>query len=85
MTDIATDLRAECARILARNFGLPNELAAIKISTVARIDAYVTHAEDRAAACTCQPVPVFQITARHNAAPYRILEEIAIERMQGRS
>ena len=44
----------------------------------------VTHAEDRAAACTCQPVPVFQITARHNAAPYRILEELAIERMQGR-
>ena len=44
----------------------------------------VTHAEDRAAACTCQPVPVFQITARHNAAPYRILEELAIERMQER-
>jgi hypothetical protein len=44
----------------------------------------VTHAEDRAAACTCQTVPVFQITARHNAAPYRILEELAIERMQGR-
>ena len=44
----------------------------------------VTHAEDRAAACTCQPVPVFQITARHNAAPYRRLEELAIERMQGR-
>ena len=44
----------------------------------------LAHAEDRAAACTCQPVPVFQITARHNAAPYRILEEIAIERMQGR-
>ena len=44
----------------------------------------LAHAEDRAAACTCQPVPVFQITARHNAAPYRILEELAIERMQGR-
>ena len=43
----------------------------------------LAHAEDRAAACTCQPVPVFQITARHNAAPYRILEELAIERMQG--
>ena len=44
----------------------------------------LAHAEDRAAACTCQPVPVFQLTARHNAAPYRILEELAIERMQGR-
>ncbi len=27
---------------------------------------------------------LFEITARHNAAPYRILEEVAIERMQGR-
>ena len=44
----------------------------------------LAHAEDRAAACTCERVPGFQITARHNAAPYRILEELAIERMQGR-
>ena len=84
MTDIVAELRADIKRILARNFGLPNELAAIKISTVARIDAYITDAEDRAAACTCETVPVFQITARHNAAPYRILEELAVERMQGR-
>jgi hypothetical protein len=64
---IAKDLRTECARILARNFGLPNELAAIKIATVARIDAYVADAEDRAAACTCQPVKGFEIdTRRHN-------------------
>ena len=64
---IAQDLRAECARILARNFGLPNELAAIRISTVARIDAYVTHAEDRAAACTCETPAAFVIdTRRHN-------------------
>jgi hypothetical protein len=64
---IATVLRAETARILARNFGLPNELAAIKISTVQRIASYVEHAEDRAAACTCERVPGFQInTRRHN-------------------
>jgi hypothetical protein len=64
---IATDLRTECARILARNFGLPNELAAIKISTVARLDAYVEAAEDRAAACTCETPQAFVIpTRRHN-------------------
>jgi hypothetical protein len=64
---IANDLRAETARILARNFGLPNELAAIKIATVQRIASYVEHAEDRAAACTCERVPGFQInTRRHN-------------------
>ena len=64
---IAQDLRAECARILARNFGLPNELAAIRIATVQKIDAYVTHAEDRAAACTCERVKGFEInTRRHN-------------------
>ena len=83
---IANELRAETARILARHFntGIPDAIAAIKISTVQRIDAYVTEAEDRAAACKCETVPVFQITARHNAAPYRILEELAVERMQGR-
>lgn len=27
----------------------------------------------------------FRITVRHNAAPYRILEEQAVERMLGRS
>ena len=64
---IAQDLRAECARILARNFGLPNELAAIRVSTVEKISAYVTEAEDRAAACTCERVPAFEIdTRRHN-------------------
>jgi hypothetical protein len=64
---LADEIRAETKRILKRNFGLPNELAAIKISTVARIDAYVADAEDRAAACTCQPVKGFEIdTRRHN-------------------
>ena len=64
---IAQDLRAECARILARNFGLPNELAAIRVSTVARIASYVEHAEDRAAACTCETPAAFVInTRRHN-------------------
>ena len=83
---LADEIRAETKRILARHFNsVPDAISAIRVSTVARIDAYVSDAEDRAAACTCQPVPVFQITARHNAAPYRILEEIAIERMQGRS
>ena len=67
-SEIATDLRKECARILARHYGgIPDAIAAIKISTVARIDAYVADAEDRAAACTCQPVKGFEIdTRRHN-------------------
>lgn len=67
---LADEIRAETKRILKRNFGLPNELAAIKISTVARIDAYVTHAEDRAAACTCQPVPVFNPFRRETRLDY---------------
>ena len=65
---IATDLRAECARILARHYGgIPDAIAAIRVSTVARIDAYVTEAEDRAAACTCETPAAFVIdTRRHN-------------------
>ena len=65
---IATDLRAECARILARHFNsVPDAISAIRVSTVARIDAYVSEAEDRAAACTCERVKGFEIdTRRHN-------------------
>lgn len=69
---IADELRAECARILARNFGLPNELAAIKISTVARIDAYVSEAEDRAAACTCREPEAFNPFRRETRLDYSL-------------
>ena len=79
---IASDLRAECARILARNFGLPNELAAIKISTVARIDAYVTHAEDRAAACTCQTPAAYAIPTRRDKPVHAMLMARRLERMR---
>ena len=65
---IANELRAETARILARHYGgIPDAIAAIKISTVQRIASYVEHAEDRAAACTCERVKGFEInTRRHN-------------------
>ena len=79
---IATDLRAECARILARNFGLPNELAAIRIATVQKIDAYVQDAEDRAAACTCQPVKGFEIDTRRDKPVHAMLMARRLERMR---
>ena len=82
MTDIATDLRAECARILARNFGLPNELAAIRVSTVARIDAYVTNAEDRAAACTCQTPAAYAIPTRRDKPLHAMFIARRLERMR---
>ena len=65
---IANELRAECARILARHFNsVPDAISAIRVSTVARIDAYVSDAEDRAAACTCETPAAFVInTRRHN-------------------
>jgi hypothetical protein len=79
---LADEIRAECARILARNFGLPNELAAIKISTVARIDAYVQDAEDRAAACTCQPVKGFEIDTRRDKPLHAMFLARRLERMR---
>jgi hypothetical protein len=79
---IAQDLRAECARILARNFGLPNELAAIKIATVARIDAYVTEAEDRAAACTCETPAAYAIPTRRDKPVHAMLIARRLERMR---
>jgi hypothetical protein len=82
MTDIVAELRADIKRILARNFGLPNELAAIRVSTVARIDAYVTHAEDRAAACTCQPVKGFEIDTRRDKPLHAMFLARRLERMR---
>ena len=73
MTDIATDLRAECARILARHFNsVPDSIAAIRVSTVARIDAYVSHAEDRAAACTCREPEAFNPFRRETRLDYSL-------------
>ena len=67
---IAAELRADIKRILARHFNtVPDAIAAIKISTVQRIDAYITDAEDRAAACTCERVPGFQIDVRRHNGP----------------
>jgi hypothetical protein len=65
---IATDLRTETARILARHYGgIPDAIAAIRVSTVEKISAYVEAAEDRAAACTCETPQAFVInTRRHN-------------------
>ena len=80
-SEIATDLRKECARILARNFGLPNELAAIRIATVQKIDAYVTHAEDRAAACTCETPAAYAIPTRRDRPLHAMLIARRLERM----
>ena len=70
--DIPREIREATQKILSRYYGRHNELAAIKISTVARIDAYVTEAEDRAAACTCQPVPVFNPFRRETRLDYSL-------------
>ena len=70
MTDIVAELRADIKRILARHFNsVPDAISAIRVSTVARIDAYVADAEDRAAACTCERVPGFQIDVRRHNGP----------------
>jgi hypothetical protein len=78
---IANELRAETARILARNFGLPNELAAIKIATVQRIASYVEHAEDRAAACTCETPAAYAIPTRRDKPVHAMFIARRFQRM----
>ncbi len=64
---LADEIRAETKRILARHFNsVPDSIAAIRVSTVARIDAYVSEAEDRAAACTCETPQAFVIPTRRD-------------------
>ena len=86
MTDIAADLRRETARILARHYGgIPDAIAAIRVSTVEKISAYVDAAEDRAASCTCVPRKAFEInTARAETPAYAALRRASIDRMQER-
>ena len=61
---LADEIRAETKRIIARNFGLPGELAAIKLATVQKIDAFVEDAQDRLSRCTCDQTPAFEIRER---------------------
>jgi len=80
---IAQDLRAETARILARHLNsVPDSIAAIRVSTVARIDAYVQDAEDRAAACTCERVPAFVINTRRDKPVHAMFLARRLERMR---
>ena len=79
---LADEIRAETKRILKRNFGLPNELAAIRIATVQRIDAYVTEAEDRAAACTCQTPAAYAIPTRRDKPLHAMFIARRLERMR---
>ena len=80
---IANELRAECARILARHFNsVPDSIAAIRVSTVARIDAYVSDAEDRAAACTCQTPAAYAIPTRRDKPVHAMLIARRLERLR---
>lgn len=79
---IAQDLRTECARILARHFNtVPDAIAAIRVSTVQRLDAYITDAEDRAAACTCERVKGFTIDTRRDKPVHAMFLARRLERM----
>jgi hypothetical protein len=80
---IANDLRTETARILARHYGgIPDAIAAIKISTVARLDAYISAAEDRAAACTCETPAAFVINTRRDKPVHAMFIARRLDRMR---
>jgi hypothetical protein len=80
---IANELRAETARILARHYGgIPDAIAAIKISTVQRIASYVEDAEDRAAACTCETPAAYAIPTRRDKPVHAMFLARRLERMR---
>ena len=82
-SEIATDLRTECARILARHFNsVPDSIAAIRVSTVEKISAYVADAEDRAAACTCETPAAFVIDTRRDRPVHAMFIARRLERMR---
>ena len=80
---IANELRAECARILARHFNsVPDAISAIRVSTVQRIADYVADAEDRAAACTCETPAAFVIDTRRDRPVHAMFIARRLERMR---
>jgi hypothetical protein len=80
---IANDLRAECARILARHYGgIPDAIAAIRVSTVQRIASYVEDAEDRAAACTCETPAAYAIPTRRDKPVHAMFIARRLDRMR---
>jgi hypothetical protein len=80
---IANDLRAETARILARHYGgIPDAIAAIRVSTVEKISAYVADAEDRAAACTCETPAAFVINTRRDKPVHAMFIARRLDRMR---
>jgi hypothetical protein len=80
---LAEEIRAETARIIARNFGLPNELAAIRIATVQKIDAYVEDAQDKLSRCTCDHAPGFEIDTRRDKPLHAMFIARRFQRMAG--
>jgi hypothetical protein len=82
MTDIANDLRAECARIIRRYYDVTDAIAPIRVDTVKRIDAYVADTSDRLAACTCQPAPEFTIPTRRDRPVHAMFLARRLERMR---
>ena len=80
---IAAELRADIKRILARHYGgIPDAIAAIRVSTVQRLAEYVEHAEDRAAACTCETPAAYAIPTRRDKPVHAMLMARRLERMR---
>ena len=61
---LADEIRATTRKIIQRHYGhLPDAIAAIRVSDVQKIDAFVEQAQDRLSRCTCQE-PGFEIIER---------------------
>ena len=78
----ADEIRATTRKIIQRHYGhLPDAIAAIRVSDVVKIDAFVEHALDRMSRCTCQDAPGFQIIERATGG-YAAMEQARIERLR---
>jgi hypothetical protein len=68
-----------------RAFANSDEQHVIKLALTKEAARALIREHDREVNAASDDAGLFEITARHNAAPYRILEEIAIQRMQERT
>lgn len=67
---LADEIRAETKRIIARHYGgVPDAISAIRVATVEKIDAFVEHASERLASCTCAQEPAYSLPIRRFNRP----------------
>lgn len=83
MTNLANELRANIAAILAKYTGPHEAVTSMRLSTVKQIAAIMDEQSERLSMCTCEPGGGFEIDVTRETPAYAALRRASIDRMLG--